>query len=144
MELRHCVGSSVVLLSAGFGVSMLHDPSPGNALFPVLSGAILFTVVWIGLEQYHVPVSPTLFAGNAVLAVCYFVFSYVSFRAMPSRALCVGAFVLLHMVFIYMFVSRICTPMARVHVLPLAEETQNEDITQIAIEVPTQTVLVID
>ena len=140
---RHCVGSSVVLLSAGFGMSMLHDPSPGNALFPVLSGGILFTVVWIGLEQYHVPVSPTLFAGNAMLAVCYFVFSYVYFRAMPSRALCVGAFVLLHMVFIYMFVSRICTPKAQVHVFPMAQETQN-DITQIAIEVPMQTVHVID
>lgn len=137
MELRHCVGCSVLLLSIGFGASMLSDPSPGHALFPIMSGTILFTVVWVGLEHYHVPVPFALFAANALLAVCYFVFS------MPNRALCVGAFVLLHMAMVGLFVRRVCTPKAKVIALPLAQETR-QDATEVAVEVPTRTALVID
>ena len=122
---------------------MLSDPSPGHALFPVMSGTILFTVVWVGLEQYNVPVPFSMFAANAFLAVCYFVFSYAYFRTMPNRALCVGAFVLLHMAMVGLFVRRVCTPKAKVIALPLAQETR-QDTTEVAVEVPTRTALVID
>ena len=143
MEIRHCVGSSVVLLATGFGVSMVSDPSPGNALFPVMAGTLLFAVLWIGLEQHTVPVPTTLFAANAGVAVGYFAFSYGYFRAMPERALCFGAFVLLHMVSIAAFVLRACTPKAQVHVLPIAQETER-DVTRVAVEVPTHSVVVLD
>ena len=140
MELRHCAVSSVLLLTSVFIVSMVYDPHPVKALFLVLYGSTVLTVIWVGLEQCCAPVSPTLFAGNVVLALSYLVFSYIYVRTMLNRVVCIGGFMLCHMLMMGTCVSS-CTPKAKIYILPKGQETQHE-ITQVAIEIPTCTVFV--